>query len=171
MGAKPSRSHWPTVSPRTRCAPHSLARRPTTNGRRARLASGRSAPGPRDTGRHRLSTQDGSGRLFTGYLNKSRRQTFVAVGTPVTRRPPHRSVRAGLLHTALTSDAWRQSARSDADAGCGRWESSGRPDGRNRSQVIGSRWLRRRSARYQQPDHLRRESCSDCPCCRAPRGS
>ena len=29
----------------------------------------------------------------------------VAVGTPVTRRPPHRSVREGLPHTALTSDA------------------------------------------------------------------
>lgn len=50
----------------TRCAPHSLARGPATNGGRARLASGRPAPGPRDTGRHRLSTQDGSGRLFTG---------------------------------------------------------------------------------------------------------
>jgi len=46
----------------TRCAPHSLARGPPTNRGRARLASGRSAPGPRDTGRHRLLTQDGSGR-------------------------------------------------------------------------------------------------------------
>ena len=26
----------------------------------------------------------------------------VAVGTPVARRPPHGSVREGLLHTALT---------------------------------------------------------------------
>ena len=39
--------------------------------------------------------------------------TFVAVGTPVTRRPPHRSVRAELLHTAPTSDAWRRSAGWD----------------------------------------------------------
>jgi hypothetical protein len=52
----------------TRCAPHSLARGPATNGGRARLASGRSAPGTRDTGRHRLATQDGSWRLFTGWL-------------------------------------------------------------------------------------------------------
>jgi transposase len=31
--------------------------------------------------------------------------TTVAVGTTVARRPPHGSVRAGLLHTALTLDA------------------------------------------------------------------
>ena len=31
-----------------------------------------------------------------------RRKISVAVGTPVARRPPHRSVREGLLHTALT---------------------------------------------------------------------
>ena len=30
--------------------------------------------------------------------------SFVAVGTTVTRRPPHRTVRAGLLHTAPTLD-------------------------------------------------------------------
>ena len=29
-------------------------------------------------------------------------ETTVAVGTPVARRPPHGSVRGGLLHTALT---------------------------------------------------------------------
>jgi hypothetical protein len=52
------------------------------------------------------------------------RGPFVAVGTTVTRRPPHRTVRAGLLHTAPTLDVWRQSARSDADAGYGRWEAS-----------------------------------------------
>jgi hypothetical protein len=33
-------------------------------------------------------------------------------GTPVSRRPPYRSVGAGLLHTAPTSDEWRRSARS-----------------------------------------------------------
>ncbi len=32
-------------------------------------------------------------------------QQLVAVGTPVTRRPPHGSVREELPHTALTSDA------------------------------------------------------------------
>ena len=36
----------------------------------------------------------------------------VAVGTDIADRPPRRSVRALLTHTALTSDAWRQSARS-----------------------------------------------------------
>ncbi len=40
--------------------------------------------------------------------------TCVAVGTAVARRPPHRSVRAELLHTAPTLDEWRQSARSDS---------------------------------------------------------
>jgi hypothetical protein len=50
------------------------------------------------------------------------KNAFVAVGTAVTRRPPHRSVRAGLLHTAPTLDEWRRSARSAADAGYGRWE-------------------------------------------------
>ena len=48
---------------------------------------------------------------------QSENETTVAVGTPVARRPPHRSVRAGLLHTAPTSDIWRRSAHSDADAG------------------------------------------------------
>src|ERR1700733_11727039 len=44
-------------------------------------------------------------------------RAFVAVGTPVAQTPPHRSVRAELLHTAPTLDEWRRSARSDADAG------------------------------------------------------
>ncbi len=35
------------------------------------------------------------------------------------RRRPHRSVRAGLPHTAPTLDAWRQNERMDKDAGCG----------------------------------------------------
>jgi hypothetical protein len=39
----------------------------------------------------------------------------VAVGTLVTQRPPHGSVRAELPHTALTADAWRQSANGDRD--------------------------------------------------------
>src|SRR5262245_11384701 len=39
--------------------------------------------------------------------------SVVAVGTPITRRPPHRSVRARLTHTALTVDAWRQKRKSD----------------------------------------------------------
>src|SRR5262245_35663380 len=38
---------------------------------------------------------------------------LVAVGTPIARRPPHRSVRARLTHTALTVDAWRQKRKSN----------------------------------------------------------
>src|ERR1035441_2603652 len=40
----------------------------------------------------------------------------VAVGTTIADRPPHRSVRALLAHTAPTSDAWRGSVRWDKDA-------------------------------------------------------
>jgi hypothetical protein len=35
----------------------------------------------------------------------------VAVGTVIADRPPHRSVRAELPHTAPTSDVWRQNVR------------------------------------------------------------
>jgi len=35
---------------------------------------------------------------------------LVAVGTPVTRRPPHRSGRALLMHPAPTSGVWREEA-------------------------------------------------------------
>jgi hypothetical protein len=54
----------------------------------------------------------------------ARETAFVAVGTTVTCRPPHRTVRAELLHTAPTLDGWRRSAHSDVDAGYGRWEAS-----------------------------------------------
>jgi hypothetical protein len=37
-------------------------------------------------------------------------QSSVAVGTPVTQRPPHRSALAAFLHAAPTVDIWRQSA-------------------------------------------------------------
>ena len=43
----------------------------------------------------------------------------VAVGTAIAGRPPHRSVRAELPHTALTLDGWRQNERRDRDAGHG----------------------------------------------------
>ena len=42
------------------------------------------------------------------------RKVVVAVGIPVTRHPPHRSVQALLMHTAPTSDVWRQTARLGA---------------------------------------------------------
>src|ERR1017187_7858344 len=41
----------------------------------------------------------------------------VAVGMPVARHPPHRSVRALLTHTVLTSDVLTQSVPPDTDAG------------------------------------------------------
>jgi riboflavin biosynthesis pyrimidine reductase len=40
----------------------------------------------------------------------------VAVGTIIADRPPHRSVRAGLPHTAPTLDESRQSESRDRDA-------------------------------------------------------
>src|ERR1019366_8224608 len=41
----------------------------------------------------------------------------VAVGMPVARHPPHRSVRALQTHTVLTSDVLTQSVPPDTDAG------------------------------------------------------
>ena len=49
----------------------------------------------------------------------------VAVGMPVTRHPPHRSVHALLTHTALISDAWRQTAPKDMDAVPSAWGENG----------------------------------------------
>src|ERR1039457_7289174 len=43
--------------------------------------------------------------------------SWVAVGMPVARHPPHRSVRALLTHTVLILDVWTQSAPPDTDAG------------------------------------------------------
>src|SRR3989442_8985798 len=40
---------------------------------------------------------------------------MVAVGMPVTRRPPHRSPRAALPHEALILDEWRQSELGGMD--------------------------------------------------------
>ena len=43
----------------------------------------------------------------------------VAVGTAVTRCPPHGPVRAELPHTVLTSDTWRRSEHRDRDVKSG----------------------------------------------------
>lgn len=43
------------------------------------------------------------------------RLSHVAVGTPVARCPPHRSVREELPHTAPTLSTWRQSECRDKD--------------------------------------------------------
>jgi hypothetical protein len=37
----------------------------------------------------------------------------------IAPHPPHRSVRALLVHTAPTSDVWRQTAHSEKDEGFG----------------------------------------------------
>ena len=44
---------------------------------------------------------------------------WVTVGTIIADRPPYRSVRAELPHTAPTLDEWRQNERRDRDAGHG----------------------------------------------------
>ena len=46
----------------------------------------------------------------------------IAVGTAIADRPPHRSVRAELPHTALTLDKDEQIVRWDRDAGFSAWE-------------------------------------------------
>src|ERR1035438_4236395 len=48
----------------------------------------------------------------------------VAVGTTIADRPPHRSVRAELPHTAPTSDVLRQTVRRGKDAEHGAEEST-----------------------------------------------
>ena len=48
---------------------------------------------------------------------------IIAVGMPVTRHPPRRSVRADFPHTAPTLGVWRQIAYQDTDARYMAWES------------------------------------------------
>jgi hypothetical protein len=45
----------------------------------------------------------------------------IAVGTAISGRPPHRSVRAELLHTAPTFDADVRSVLQDTDGGYVDW--------------------------------------------------
>jgi len=51
--------------------------------------------------------------IFCLIINAVLASSEVAVGTPITRRPPHRSVRAELPHTAPTSGIWRKSVPLD----------------------------------------------------------
>jgi hypothetical protein len=81
------------------------------------------------------------------------RTRVVAVGTAIADRPPHRSVRAALPHTAPTLDAWRQNARQDKDAEYGGAEFTGRRSAatcttlpaRIRQCSFSSSWVGRRS--------------------------
>src|SRR5690242_11347420 len=95
---------------------------------------------------------------------------IVAVGTPVAQRPPHRSVRAELLHTAPTLDEWRRSAHSDADAGSLHSGSTDRPTARTvpRSSCLADSAAEAHGTIARLPEP---ESCSDYPYCRAPHGS
>ena len=79
---------------------------------------------------------------------------MVAVGMPVARHPPHRSVRAELPHTAPTLD-------DGADALSGVWcklsaLANGDRDSVRRSQVDRPRWLRRLKACRPRAVNLRR---------------
>ena len=46
----------------------------------------------------------------------SEQHPSMAVGTALSSRPPHGSVRASLTHTALTSSVWLRSVSTDTDA-------------------------------------------------------
>ena len=54
-------------------------------------------------------------RFFFFFLQR------IAVGTAISGRPPHRSVRAELLHTAPTFDVDVRSVLQDADGGYVGW--------------------------------------------------
>src|SRR5215472_369745 len=88
----------------------------------------------------------------------------------LTQRPPPRSVRAGLLHTAPTSDTWRRSAGRDGDVRSWHSGSSDRPTARTAPTSSGhadcGAAVHGTNARLAGP-----ESCSDYPCCRALHGS
>ena len=100
----------------------------------------------------------------------SKRTCMVAVGTMISQRPPHRSVRAELLHTAPTSDTWRQTARADADAGSSHSESIDRSTAGTvpRSSGLAGSAAEARGASARSPEP---ESRSDYPYCRELRDS
>jgi len=53
-------------------------------------------------GRHRRASQ--ALGPVSNKVSKPLAYLSIAVGTPITGRPPHRTVRAAFLHTAPTSD-------------------------------------------------------------------
>src|ERR1700726_1297305 len=59
---------------------------------------GPSAPSPSGGRSHTRSVELRRDSKISGFL------LAIAVGTPITGRPPHRTVRAAFLHTAPTSD-------------------------------------------------------------------
>src|SRR5215467_14335112 len=88
-----------------------------------------------------LSTPAAYGGLKPAPTSRLRRTSlhlrYSIVPQHVLDTTPHRSVRAGLLHTAPTSDTWRRSAGSDADAGSWHSESIDRPTARTAPKSSG----------------------------------
>ena len=84
------------------------------------------------------------GRLRFSFLAAKPANVRVAVGTAIADRPPRRSVRAELPHTALASDGWRQDGREETSHAV--WRTPLNPMGRvwPRS-VSGTRQVQRRS--------------------------
>ena len=84
------------------------------------------APSGGPTVLRRVGTQGVHAIAFTPGLKSGRRFAAkpelglerVAVGTSIAARPPHRSVRAALPHTALALDAWRQTNARRSTRSC-----------------------------------------------------
>lgn len=121
---------------------HRPARIPPVN------ASPETSRPPAHDSRLRWFATPSSWGTSTPYLVPVLTGAFVAVGTPVAGRPPHRSVREGLPHTAPTSG---QTPKRCAGKGCWiRGTGSQRSAKRfMRAQVVRSFSLRRRNARRQ----------------------
>jgi hypothetical protein len=81
------------------------------NGTRHRVA----AKGVSKTDRGRPATS------VHGFVLAVFRARAIAVGTAISGRPPHRSVRAELLHTAPTFDVDVRSVLQDTDGGYVGW--------------------------------------------------
>src|SRR5215469_9149255 len=73
------------------------------------------SPGPELENKKSISAAPGVAYGIAGHLFPL--LNWVAVGTRVTPRPPHRSARAAFPHAALTEDVWRQSASWDRGGG------------------------------------------------------
>ena len=63
----------------------------------------------------------GSDWVIANVLAYAATGSHVAVGTAISGRPPHRSVRAELLHTAPTFDVDVRSVLQDTDGGYVGW--------------------------------------------------
>jgi hypothetical protein len=80
--------------------------------------------------------------------NGAKTETWVAVGTLITERPPHRSVRALLTHTAPTLDAWRQSERWGGENGGKLGETGVNP--KIETRKLGTPYIKRKGVPCEQ---------------------